>query len=299
MSETVSLIKDNPLLPAEDYAAMRKQGFKNIEKLGHDIWTDYNNSDPGITILEAVIYAITDLGYRTGFEVKDLLTPEHLTDDTWKQVFYTARQILHNSALTITDYRKMIVDIKGVRNAWIEPSKDYEVPLWVDYNYFEKRKDGDCGCEDGAPKTCFGRTALEAATPDKVAAFKAEKLQETNEAIAKYDDLRTKAENAVKEINDTLKNETDPFTIQELTAARAKIVKKGKAYVKILKSLEADLNLLSGMTTFIPSKIIELEGLYNVMVEYEEDVLEEDRREEVRQQVILNCRSTETYVKIF
>ncbi len=101
MSDTITLIKANPLLPAEDYVALRKQGFKAIERLGSAIWTDYNNSDPGITILEAVCYAITDLAYRTGFEVKDILAPDELSEDTWQQIFYTARQILHNSPLTI------------------------------------------------------------------------------------------------------------------------------------------------------------------------------------------------------
>ena len=96
---TISLIKANPLLPAEDYVALRKQGFKKIENLGSDIWTNYNNSDPGITILEAVCYAITDLAYRTDFEIKDLLAPEKLSADTWKQIFYTAKQILHNTPL--------------------------------------------------------------------------------------------------------------------------------------------------------------------------------------------------------
>jgi hypothetical protein len=127
MAEPILLDKKNPLLPSEDYAALRKKGLEGIEKLGHEIWTDYNNSDPGITILEAVCYAITDLAYRTGFEIKDLLAPEQLTEDTWNEIFYTAREILHNAPLTINDYRKMMIDVKGIRNAWIEPSKEYEV----------------------------------------------------------------------------------------------------------------------------------------------------------------------------
>src|SRR5687768_16756245 len=114
MKDPITLDKSNPLLPAEDYAALRKQGFKHIEKTGSERWTEYNNSDPGITILEAVSYAITDLAYRTGFDMKDLLAPEQLTPDTWKQIFYTARQILHNSPLTLNDYRKIIIDVKGV-----------------------------------------------------------------------------------------------------------------------------------------------------------------------------------------
>lgn len=286
MSASVSLLKDNPLLPAEDYAAMRKQGFKNIEKLGSSIWTDYNNSDPGITILEAVAYAITDLAYRTGFEVKDLLAPQHLTEDTWKQIFYTARQILHNSALTITDYRKMIVDIKGVRNAWIEPSKEYEVPLWINYNYFEKRKDADCGCEDSPLKTCFGKTALEAATPAEAADFKSAKKAETQEKIKTVNEEIKKAEKAREDIKNKLAIETDPFTVLELKASLEKLSKKYKVLRSKLNGFESDLKLISEMPGMIDSKIIELEGLYNVMVEYEENVLEEDHREEVRQQVV-------------
>ena len=69
MTDVLSLIKANPLLHAEDFAWLRKQGIKHIEETGSSIWTDYNTSDPGITMLEAVCYAITDLAYRTGFEV--------------------------------------------------------------------------------------------------------------------------------------------------------------------------------------------------------------------------------------
>lgn len=135
MTEPILLNKTNPLLPAEDFQALRRQGIGLIEKLGSDLWTEYNPSDPGITILEAVCYAITDLAYRAGFEMKDLLAPKALDGDTWDKVFYTARQILHNAPLTLNDYRKIIVDVEGVRNAWIEISKDYEVPVYVDYTY--------------------------------------------------------------------------------------------------------------------------------------------------------------------
>ncbi|MCW3090725.1 MAG: hypothetical protein JWP81_1794 [Ferruginibacter sp.] len=289
MAETVSLVKDNPLLPAEDFAAMRREGIKSIEKLGSDIWTDYNTSDPGITILEAVIYAITDTAYRMGFEVKDLLAPENLTEDTWKQVFYTARQILHNSPITITDYRKMIVDVKGVRNAWIEPSKEYEVPMWIDYNYFTKRKEEECGCIEPARKTCFGRIDLEETTKQKVDKFLGDKLAETNAAIDKINTDKTPLLNEKKSIEDRINAGADGITLEQLKQRLSEIEKQLTKLEKKLKSLEEDKALItemSGSANIIPSKIIELEGLYNVMVEYEEDVLEEDRREKVRQQVI-------------
>ena len=59
--------------PGMDYALLRQEGIKIIEKLAGSRWTDYNTHDPGITILEALCYAITDLSYRLSFEMEDLL----------------------------------------------------------------------------------------------------------------------------------------------------------------------------------------------------------------------------------
>ncbi|MGZ8180378.1 MAG: hypothetical protein ACXWT1_00315 [Methylobacter sp.] len=285
MSDTVSLIKANPLLPAEDYNALRKQGFESIEKLGSAIWTDYNNSDPGITMLEALCYAITDLAYRTGFEVKDILAPEQLTEDTWKQVFYTARQILHNSPLTINDYRKLIIDVKGVRNAWIEPSKDYEVAIWVDYNAWQLRKEHDCGCEDAAEHVCRGQlrlnpVTLELAKNEHQAVLTT--IKQRDRALAKQlkplqEKLSSLTKQAKQESNDanTLTVNTEITELQQRVDGLA-------AEEKMLKSvLDAHSKF-----TYTKPKILELEGLYNVLIEYEENIIEEHQREAVRQVVI-------------
>lgn len=255
MPETISLIKANPLLPAEDFVALRKQGFKYIEKLGSDIWTDYNNSDPGITILDAVCYAITDLAYRTGFEIKDLLAPEKLSDDTWKQIFYTAKQILHNSALTINDYRKLIIDIKGVRNAWIEKSKNYEVPVWIDYNYPEKGKDSDCSCHNPQEKICYGRLSL---SPIENATYK--------------EGFQTKLDETTTALNNLPPNATD---------------EQKKPFQDAISKLEWQISHITDISeNLVASKIVEFEGLYNVIVEYEESIIGENERESVRQHVV-------------
>ena len=255
MPESISLIKANPLLPAEDFVALRKQGFKYIEQHGSDIWTDYNNSDPGITILDAVCYAITDCAYRTGFEIKDLLAPENLSTDTWRQIFYTAKQILHNSALTINDYRKLVIDIKGVRNAWIEKSKDYEVPVWIDYNYPDKRKDTDCSCEDADKKICYGKLGLNAIDREAYIPGFETRLQDTQTELSNL------PPNATDEQKKNLQDEIDKLTWQ-------------------LTQLPGD------QANLIVSKIVEFEGLYDVMVEYEESVIDENERETVRQLVV-------------
>ena len=143
MADPIVISKANILKPAEDFDFLRKEGIKHIEKLSGDIWTDYNTHDPGITLLEALCYAITDLSYRTGFEMKDILAHEHLDENSWKNIFYTAKQILPSNPVTISDYRKMLIDIPGVRNAWITKSEGCEVPIYISYPDFDTEKNKD------------------------------------------------------------------------------------------------------------------------------------------------------------
>ncbi|NER47632.1 MAG: hypothetical protein F6J92_13200 [Symploca sp. SIO1A3] len=106
--------------PGMNFALLRQEGIQHIERLAGNIWTDYNSHDPGITLLEHLCYAITDLSYRLGFEIEDLLTYQK-TEDTSPKQFYTAREILTTNPLTINDYRKLLIDLDGVKNAWLEP----------------------------------------------------------------------------------------------------------------------------------------------------------------------------------
>jgi len=274
MQTPVSLIKANPLLPAEDYNALRLKGIDLIEKLGSDLWTNYNYSDPGITILEAVCYAITDLSYRTGFEIKDLLAPEQLTDNTWEQVFYTAKQILHNSALTIDDYRKLLIDIEGVRNAWLTPSMDYEVPVWIDYNHLEKRTNYDCDCPDKEEEVCFGKLGIKEITTQAAGTARSNQVQLLN---ANYTKLNDELTNLLKTQTDWPADSTD-FTGQENLQSDIDAL---KAQMAIIQEEIQDAN-----TTLVDPEIVEMQGLYNVMIEYEEDIIDDNKREEVRQVVI-------------
>ncbi|MBD2737954.1 MULTISPECIES: hypothetical protein [Nostoc] len=112
-----------------NFALLRQEGIKYIERLAGQLWTDYNTHDPGITILEQLCYAITDLSYRLDFEIKDLLAPS--SGENRKQ-FFTAREILTVNPLTINDYRKLLIDIDGVKNAWLEPIKNRQLPIYYD-----------------------------------------------------------------------------------------------------------------------------------------------------------------------
>ena len=129
MSETVSISTQAPPYKSMDYEALRTLGLEHIEQLSRKVWTDYNIHDPGITILEALCYAITDLGYRTNFDIADLLA--NPADEKRKQ-FYTAAEVLSCHPLTENDYRKLFIGIKGVKNAWLENATAIQPPIYAD-----------------------------------------------------------------------------------------------------------------------------------------------------------------------
>ncbi|MFP3244884.1 MAG: hypothetical protein RXR20_10015, partial [Paraburkholderia sp.] len=69
MNSSATIPRDPPSNPAQDYAALLALGLDYCQRLTEDTWTDYNEHDPGITILEQLCYALTDLGLRNSQSV--------------------------------------------------------------------------------------------------------------------------------------------------------------------------------------------------------------------------------------
>jgi len=121
---------DNPGLtistaPAEhlalDYEALRLEGIELLQRLSGHRWTDYNAHDPGVTILEQLCYAITDLAYRVSHDLPDLLHEPTSPGERPFPHLFTPAEILSSAPVTLTDMRKVVLDVEGVRNAWIVP----------------------------------------------------------------------------------------------------------------------------------------------------------------------------------
>ncbi len=123
MIDPITISKAKPTQPAEDYEFLRTEGFKYIEQLGSDLWTDYNTHDPGITILEILCYAITDLGNRTSYPIENLLATEEDNLENMHAQFLSAAKIMPSSPITENDYRKLFIDIPEVKNAWLSKAK--------------------------------------------------------------------------------------------------------------------------------------------------------------------------------
>lgn len=131
---TVNVIEPNDPLFAEhphfDFQVLRREGLKHIGDLSGKIWTDHNTHDPGVTILEELCYALIDLGYRTTLPMADLLAELRVPSSTSRdddrlrhENFFTPLEILSCNPTTVLDYRKLLLDVDGVRNAWLEPAE--------------------------------------------------------------------------------------------------------------------------------------------------------------------------------
>lgn len=116
-----------------DYAWLRREGIDLLARLGSSVWSDFNTHDPGITILEQFCYAISDLGYRINYEIRDLLAGGEA--DPWRSLFSPA-QILTCNPVTLLDMRKLVIDVAGVKNAWIEPLASTDPALVYDPSEF-------------------------------------------------------------------------------------------------------------------------------------------------------------------
>jgi hypothetical protein len=145
MQESITISKAKPASPAMDFELLRKEAIAYIQRLSGKIWTDYNTHDPGVTILEVLCYAITDLSYRANKPIRDILADE---SGSLADQFFKGSQILPGKAFTIEDFRKLIMDVEvveeveldgknenkfaGVKNAWLTLRESNEIKIFPD-----------------------------------------------------------------------------------------------------------------------------------------------------------------------
>lgn len=98
-----------------NFEELRQEAISYLEKTVGTLWNDYNVHDPGITILEALCFGITDIAHRVSFPDADLFAQKD--QDTEKPFssqppFITARNALTCAPVTMNDYRKLILDYR-------------------------------------------------------------------------------------------------------------------------------------------------------------------------------------------
>lgn len=124
------------------FDSLMEQAKNVLREQSGDLWTDVTTHDPGITMLEALAYNISDLSYRHLLPLVDLLTPAG--GGGGAPLFphgFEPEQMLTTSPITADDYRKGILDLycKSHDSRWCYYFNNVEV-LKVEgderYRYF-------------------------------------------------------------------------------------------------------------------------------------------------------------------
>lgn len=118
-----------------DYAYLREHALAFLREHASTSWTDHNAHDPGITLLEALCYAITDLGNRLELPIADIMASQPGVDrERVAKNFPEAHRILSCAPLGIVDYRRFLTDLAGVKNAYLAPSAAPEFRVYYDHS---------------------------------------------------------------------------------------------------------------------------------------------------------------------
>jgi hypothetical protein len=132
VSESLRLSPLSPTPPARpslDYAALRESGMRKIRELAAATWTDHNVHDPGITLLEAFCYAMTELGFRIQLDVADLLRSGEAHAPA---ALVPAHRVLPAAPVTPDDLRRLLLDNPLVADALINLDSEGEVRFYED-----------------------------------------------------------------------------------------------------------------------------------------------------------------------
>lgn len=138
MTETRKyIIKNKPLPDAQNLEALKEAGIKLAKKYSGDIWTDYNDHDPGVTILENLCYGITEMSYMVNFDFEKLffagISPD-VKIELENYFLLNKHEVSYSNPVTELDYRKLLLDLFGgeyVKNVWVRANDKEGYTIWV------------------------------------------------------------------------------------------------------------------------------------------------------------------------
>ena len=104
MSQPISHLPKR--LSASEFSLLKAEMLENVQLMSGNLWTDYNLHDPGVTILEQLCYALTDINYRSEYAIEDFLVNTDETIDLHQHGLFTTDEALPNRPISTIDYQK-------------------------------------------------------------------------------------------------------------------------------------------------------------------------------------------------
>ncbi|MDN3663823.1 hypothetical protein ACFFU1_17820 [Algibacter miyuki] len=141
MKEPASFSSEDKEKTSLNFSELREKGLAYVQERSGNLWTDYNTHDPGVTILEQLCYAVTDVSLRSTYPIKDLLTEINADREAQinaaKNSFHAPSHIYRTHPITVIDAKKAIIDAFDViENVWITPmdNSDYAEKIVITKN---------------------------------------------------------------------------------------------------------------------------------------------------------------------
>ncbi len=120
IAESITL---DELPETSDFLKQKELTLSYVKRFFDGSWSNFNESDPGITIMEQLVYGLTELGYCNDFPVEDVLSNEFGQLET-KDIFLKPDEALMTSAVTESDLTKVILDqITEIAGVYLYPEK--------------------------------------------------------------------------------------------------------------------------------------------------------------------------------
>jgi hypothetical protein len=110
MAEPVSIKRRKASDSELSFESLRSEAIELIQRVSGQVWTDYNVHDPGVTVLEQLVYALTDLSYRCEFALEDYLADEDGRVNLEAQALHAPADIFPCRPTTPDDYRKLLLN---------------------------------------------------------------------------------------------------------------------------------------------------------------------------------------------
>lgn len=96
--------------PPFGYADLRRRGIAFTQALSGDTWTDYNHHDPGVTLLEAICFTLTEGVFAAQLPVEDLLTAPDGRLQYRRHALHAPERALPCRATTHDDLLRALLD---------------------------------------------------------------------------------------------------------------------------------------------------------------------------------------------
>ncbi len=124
---------ENKLVEVKDtvsWGMLREQGLNYLQEMTGHIWSDFNIHDPGVTVFETLCQGIADLDKKLSGNIEDILAHGASSDE--ERQFFSPAEMLAVNPVTVNDYRKLLSDVPGIKNGWIEKIAGTDPDIYFD-----------------------------------------------------------------------------------------------------------------------------------------------------------------------